>query len=814
MAKMKSRIIEISSSPEPESQQTHKRALHPRAKSKTAQSSQTTSSQDSTVKTIAVIELSDSDDDLPVQARVKPTMNAVAGPSRPKKTQKQTLGNSSSVENIPSQHQTQHRKKPAGVPLFLPSDEENNPPPVLATQRHVVAPAPFPFEAEDVDRDIGLDAPLPPSPPPVPTREATPPPAIDLAVPEPEPEVDLDPKSTITARVLEIIPDVDPDYALAAITNHILEHPEHDTSTVTELILHALFEDAKYPRVEKGKGKRKDTEKDVEEEARKTKKVRIDYADKDRQFRPGAAYQTLALEHLQVSFPYTPKVYLRGVLAQHSGLYAPSHLFLVAQQKERQEGRIKLPYSKRATPYRPKGKGKAIEVNGEDEDLQAERKWLFAHLEGKENDADADVEGGEEEDEEAPESDGECEDGTGIEPGERETDMRTKDKMIQCPETHLFCPTCMLAYASNLLGSHDPNLRCMDQSGCKALFPASQLSRFLPKKLFSLWERVKQKKELELAFSGEGEEGKGGGLEECPFCEWGCVFEKPFEEERLLRCGNLEGCGRVSCRGCKKEVRDVDKIVERIRLMLRSIEMEEDKHLGGRHAVEEAMTFIKESGPMQPGMASGSNDPNAGKCLLWDSVEQRHADEVKAAAERAQAQYRRDNPDVDEAAIKVDLPVAPPPAAAGHMHNMYGGYAAIAAQYQQQLNAAQATLDRVLVTLQRAQDDEQGHRAMMADREKDLRLLQESGRRVPGLRVEYEQQAEQVRADMLQDQQVWYQMRAEVERARRDVAQESARVDQARRRGEIHGAAYGGHGAGEGKGAKEEEMNPIEDVSK
>jgi len=102
----------------------------------------------------------------------------------------------------------------------------------------------------------------------------------------------------------------------------------------------------------------------------------------------------------------------------------------------------------------------------------------------------------------------------------------------------------MTSYASNLLGSHDPAILCMDQSGCKLAFPESELRRFLTPKLFTLYQRVKQQKEIEAA----GLEN----LEECPFCEYKVVIEN--EREKLFRCENAE-CGAVSCRECKKPVR-------------------------------------------------------------------------------------------------------------------------------------------------------------------------------------------------------------------------------------------------------------------
>lgn len=115
--------------------------------------------------------------------------------------------------------------------------------------------------------------------------------------------------------------------------------------------------------------------------------------------------------------------------------------------------------------------------------------------------------------------------------------------MIQCPEAHLFCTSCMTSYCSTLLGEHNPNIVCMDQSGCKLLFPESELRRFLSPKLLELYERVKQRKDIEAA----GLEN----LEECPFCEYKCVIDNDME--KLFRCENAE-CGAVTCRTCKKPV--------------------------------------------------------------------------------------------------------------------------------------------------------------------------------------------------------------------------------------------------------------------
>jgi E3 ubiquitin-protein ligase RNF216 len=108
---------------------------------------------------------------------------------------------------------------------------------------------------------------------------------------------------------------------------------------------------------------------------------------------------------------------------------------------------------------------------------------------------------------------------------------------------------CVSTYASGKLGEHDVNIACMDQSGCKLLFPESELRRLLTPKLLELYERVKQRKEIEAA----GLEN----LEECPFCEYKVVIDN--EQEKLFRC-EREDCNAISCRVCKKLVRISPKL--------------------------------------------------------------------------------------------------------------------------------------------------------------------------------------------------------------------------------------------------------------
>ncbi|KAI6029931.1 hypothetical protein PISMIDRAFT_681658 [Pisolithus microcarpus 441] len=232
-----------------------------------------------------------------------------------------------------------------------------------------------------------------------------------------------------------------------------------------------------------------------------------------------------------------------------------------------------------------------------------------------------------------------------------------RDHLIQCPDGHLFCKFCVTSYASTLLGERNPNIVCMDQSGCKLPFPESELKRLLSSDMLELYERVKQHKEIEAA--------KLENLEECPSCEYKCVIDN--EMEKLFRCGNAR-CGAVTCRGCKKPEH-----------LPRSCKEAEDRRLHIHHYVEEAMTralmrncpnchiaFIKEQGcnkmvcpycctvscytcrQIIDGYEHFDRSPQGGKeskCQLWDqSIEKRHAEEVRAAARRAMKGLKIQNP--------------------------------------------------------------------------------------------------------------------------------------------------------------------------
>ncbi|KAF9560510.1 hypothetical protein CPC08DRAFT_723314 [Agrocybe pediades] len=498
--------------------------------------------------------------------------------------------------------------------------------------------------------------------------------------PPPEPQPIVDPASHVVAQVLEIVPDVDPDHLLALVQTHLPNFAAH----TTEHVVGILFENGDYPKVDRrNKGKRKAEDEpeaggsnSPNKRPRVEQEPEVDYGSDQRAFTGGPHYVELALIQLQTSFPLIPKPFLRKLLQERGNLYAPTHLAILAAEKKlvtlhRQLGgdipyeefvqahRMRA-YNQKATPYNNvKDRRKVAKVV--DDEYVKERRWLLDKLNDPiEAQRDLGL-------------------GVGV-PGEGGAvatavaagSSKGKEKAVETEPTPveegtgIECQCCFSEYAfyaATKLGEHDIRIVCMHSSGCSLPFPVSELKRILSPKLMSLYERVEQQKELEAA----GLEG----LEECPFCDWKCVLEVSKEEEKLFRCGNEEGgCGVVSCRTCKKK----DHLPKSCK------EAEDDKLLDGRHAIEEAMTralmrncpkcmkpFIKEQGVISgyehfdqtpAGMPSTSR--SKGKCPLFDHVEERHANEVKAAAEKAMEQYKRDHPDVDEKDIKVDLPPPPP----------------------------------------------------------------------------------------------------------------------------------------------------------
>jgi TRIAD3 protein (E3 ubiquitin-protein ligase RNF216) len=260
-------VIDLSSSPEPSMSLARRKAKpKPKPRSRTSP--------------FPIIELTDSDsdtDDAPTFSpqRKKIQNNPVAGTSshpsgiaalQPK------IGLSGSFENIPN---TANRMLKASIarafPLLELSDEENKPPesPFVAVLPIVERFSPFEtVEMEDV-------------------QPANPPAAVVETV-DHVPEAD--PISTYVARVLEIVPDVEPDYLLDLVTQSI---PTQGDQAV-EHVLHSLFEHPTYPKVDR-KGKRKQGDGNTEGDEMPSKKTKLDYRNKERLYNGGVHYADMAL---------------------------------------------------------------------------------------------------------------------------------------------------------------------------------------------------------------------------------------------------------------------------------------------------------------------------------------------------------------------------------------------------------------------------------------------------------------------------------------------------------------------------------------
>ncbi|KAK3389363.1 hypothetical protein B0H63DRAFT_98036 [Podospora didyma] len=244
------------------------------------------------------------------------------------------------------------------------------------------------------------------------------------------------------------------------------------------------------------------------------------------------------------------------------------------------------------------------------------------------------------------------------------------NRMVTCggDNLHWFCWRCARMNAETQVGMQKYDLKCMSVDGCNGSFPYNQRSEFLDKKLIIALDRIEQEAMLRLA----GIEN----LETCPFCPYAAEYPS-VSENREFRCEGPE-CMAVSCRLCRKETH-IPKTCQEAAL---------DEGYSARHHIEEAMSaalirncnkcgtpFIKENGcnkmtctrngcfNVQCYVCSKScdyghfNDESRGgkpgNCPLFDIVEERHDEEVQAAAAKARKEAAEANPDIAEEFLEI-----------------------------------------------------------------------------------------------------------------------------------------------------------------
>lgn len=117
--------------------------------------------------------------------------------------------------------------------------------------------------------------------------------AISIQQPEASGSSSIPPTDSILASVLQIIPNVAPDHVtelISELSNNL--DPTRQGPQFLEHILHNIFENPDYPKVNKAKLKRK--HEDEEAESSQNKKVKIDYESTDRQIPNSANYSKMA----------------------------------------------------------------------------------------------------------------------------------------------------------------------------------------------------------------------------------------------------------------------------------------------------------------------------------------------------------------------------------------------------------------------------------------------------------------------------------------------------------------------------------------
>ncbi|KAG9031372.1 hypothetical protein FRB95_002803 [Tulasnella sp. JGI-2019a] len=561
-----------------------------------------------------------------------------------------------SIEELPGNEPALHLPPPPILDGLLPQE-----PAIMDQQEWLMQGRPGPGPA--IEEPINLEAGEPGDGshhPIVLEEEAPPAEPVDLV-------------AQYLAEVIQLIPNVQVEYAETLVNTNMINNP----NLVVEACVNHLFDDPTYPKIEMNKGKRKQSDrKDDDQQANGSgsgadndKRTKIDWGSIDRQV-VDKDYSVLAMEDLSLSFKYITKACIREALMLHRWLYYPTYFHL------RQASSDPGFYGHKKTASAPKRKGKGPQLYSEEFELERQAVIAVLTQEQDPNHLPSPAEQSvavEVEPAEVPLPEGE-----GVECGCCFGEYGF-DQMIQCPEAHLFCKDCAKRNAAEALGQRKCVITCMDQSVCKLEFTQSELERCLDSKALELLDRIRAEK----AVADCGFES----LDECPFCDFKCIIEN--DQEKLFRCENEE-CQAVTCRQCKR----VDHVPKSCQ------EMEGDRKLDARHAVEEAMTaalmrkcpkcskaFVKEHGcnkmtcphcsqlscyickqaisgydhfNEQPGGRGGPG--SKGKCPLWEpNLDQRHHDEVAAAAKIALQKQREEQPDIEEEALKVDLPPVPPP---------------------------------------------------------------------------------------------------------------------------------------------------------
>ncbi|KAK4173608.1 putative E3 ubiquitin-protein ligase [Triangularia setosa] len=476
---------------------------------------------------------------------------------------------------------------------------------------------------------------------------------------------DVDPELSTEAceeAARNFFPDICPDYL-----RNIAKSQTWTAQGIIEHILDQQENGNKYPKRSKSlKRKRANSHEDIEEELRKKFEAEPRHQGKPPEY--FKKYKAAARSLLVAEFPDFRVKNIEEQLRRRNHSVYPTYLTLDTEfVQERSDWRKK---STTKTKQTISEIVKAFSESSEDGEKGALEEFKTARGVCEAKAAKARAKKAEEAEEAANYTRAEA-DGTIVECGCCFGDF-PQNRMVHCSaETiHFFCCKCAKRMAETQVGLSKYQLDCMSMDGCQGTFNKSQKDLFLDEKLTLALDRIEQEAVLRIA----GLES----LETCPFCPYAAEYP-PVELNKEFKCVSEE-CGVISCRLCRQETH-IPKSCEEV--------ARENGH-SARRVIEEAMSaamirtcnkcktpFIKENGcnkmtctrngcgNMQCYVCSKSCDythfddaargGKRGNCPLFDSVEQRHAQEVREAEEAARKRVAEANPDVDASLLNIQF---------------------------------------------------------------------------------------------------------------------------------------------------------------
>ncbi|WZH41226.1 hypothetical protein QYS62_002170 [Fusarium acuminatum] len=201
------------------------------------------------------------------------------------------------------------------------------------------------------------------------------------------------------------------------------------------------------------------------------------------------------------------------------------------------------------------------------------------------------------------------------------------NRLVYCngDVTHSFCLDCCRRNAETQIGLEKYGLECLSTDGCGAGFSYSERKKFLDKKLTSALDRIEQTANIREAMLPN--------LAQCPFCQYAEEYP-PADIDREFRCRNAD-CMITSCRLCNFETH-IPKTCDEATL---------ERGVDVRREVEEAMSgaLIRKCNKCKH-FNDESRGGTKGNCPLFDSVEERHENDIKEAEKAARKKVLEENP--------------------------------------------------------------------------------------------------------------------------------------------------------------------------